>query len=111
MTKWVQIFGGTVTHTYYSLESYYISKIKTYEKGSYTYSAKNLYIEWFTFDTIQLDQSRTVLSFFQILGNVGGVQQVFLFMFGFILSYYSEISFMIDAINNMYAIETLDTSL
>ena len=42
---------------------------------------------------------------------MGGIQQVFIFVFGIILSFYSEISFMIDAINNMYNIEYVDTSI
>ena len=50
------------------------------------------------------------MSFFQVLGNVGGIQQVFLVVFAFILSYYSEISFMTDAINHMYPIKSEDTS-
>jgi len=42
------------------------------------------------------------MSLFQILGNVGGIQQVFVAVFAILISYYSEMSFMIDAINNMY---------
>jgi len=51
------------------------------------------------------------MSVFQILGNVGGIQQVFVVVFSIILSYYSEMSFMIDAINNMYSIRSSDASL
>ena len=50
------------------------------------------------------------MSLFQILGNVGGIQQVFIIIIAFILSFYSEISFMIDAINNMYAIKSSNDS-
>ena len=106
MIRWIQLFGDSITHVYYSIESYYMSRIKTYEKGEFNFSQNSIYIEWFTFDVIKTDQSRTVMSLFQLLGNVGGIQQVFIIFFAFVLSYYAEMSFMADAINNMYDIRS-----
>ena len=51
------------------------------------------------------------MSLFEIVGNVGGIQPVFTGIFAIILSYYAEISFMIDAINHMHAIKSNDKSL
>jgi len=51
------------------------------------------------------------MSLFEILGNVGGIQQVFVAIFALFISYYAEISFMVDAINNMFDIKTGDDCL
>jgi hypothetical protein len=52
MTNWIQIFASPVTHTYFSLESYIITKVRTYGKADYNKGERNLYVDWFTFDTI-----------------------------------------------------------
>ena len=51
------------------------------------------------------------MGFFDVLGNVGGIQQVFIAVFAILLSYYSEICFYINAIDDMYTIRTKDSSL
>jgi hypothetical protein len=51
------------------------------------------------------------MGFFTVIGNVGGIGQVFFVISAFILSFYAEISFMINAINDMYAIKTKERDL
>ena len=51
------------------------------------------------------------MSFFDVIGNVGGIASTFMSLFGIIISYYAEISFMIVAINDMYVIKSEDASL
>lgn len=65
-----------------------------------------MYIEWFTLGSIQNDYSRTVMGIFMVIGNVGGVQNVFLLMSALIFSYYSEISFTLDAILEIYSVKS-----
>jgi hypothetical protein len=57
-----------MNYEYYNLESFLISKIKNYGDELY------LYDEWFSLDTIQNNQSRKVMGFFDVIGNVGGIQ-------------------------------------
>jgi hypothetical protein len=68
LTKWIQIFAGSNEYVYYNLGSFLISRIKNYDHDVI------LYAEWFSFDSIQKNQSRQVMGFFGVLGNVGGIQ-------------------------------------
>ena len=51
------------------------------------------------------------MSLFEVIGNVGGVQQVVLFIVGFIISVYSEKCLEISMINYIYDVKTEDSSL
>jgi hypothetical protein len=46
------------------------------------------------------------MGIFMVIGNVGGVQNVFLLMSALIFSYYSEISFTLDAILEIYSVKS-----
>ena len=46
------------------------------------------------------------MGLFDVIGNVGGICQVFLSISGFFLAYYSEMDFDIKSINEMYDIKT-----
>ena len=63
-----------------------------------------LYREWFTLDTVQEDTALQVMSLWLVIANVGGIQQVFLLFTVWIFSYYSLISFQIEAINELFKV-------
>ena len=67
LTTWFQVFASGSSYTYYNLDKFIISKIKSYGDDDV------LYLEWFTFDTIQKNQGRTVMGFFDVLGYIGGI--------------------------------------
>jgi hypothetical protein len=48
------------------------------------------------------------MNFWDVLGMVGGIQQVFLWLSAYIFGYYSKICFEIHAISEHYIIETKD---
>ena len=47
----------------------------------------------------------------EVLGNIGGVQQVLLVIFTFLVAQFNELSFDISTINFFYKVKTEDTSL
>ena len=51
------------------------------------------------------------MSVWDVVGNVGGIQQVFLVVSAFFLSYYSRINFVIEATNAMFKIQYKDDKL
>lgn len=62
-------------------------------------------------DDEMIQLSRTVLGIWDILGFVGGIQQVLFVMAAYTLGKYDEISFNVEAINEMYIIKTKDPTL
>jgi hypothetical protein len=55
--------------------------------------------------------SRTALNVWGVFGNVGGNQQVIIFVVAFLMSYISQISFTIEATCAMFEIQSKDKSL
>ena len=51
------------------------------------------------------------MNLYTVIGNVGGVQSVFAGLAVMIISYYSQISFMIEAIKAVFEIKCEDNSL
>jgi hypothetical protein len=79
--------------------------------NNFSFDDTHLYIEWFTMDTSVDQLSRTALNVWAVLGNVGGIQQVLLSIVVAIIGYYSQISFVIEAICAMFDVKCIDESL
>ena len=63
-----------------------------------------LYDEWITIAHNKKESTRTAYSIWDVIGYVGGIQQVVLFASIFVLNSYSRLRFIIDAINQMYVL-------
>ena len=83
-----------------------MTRLKTYEND-----ANTLFFDLYTFETTQSDVSRTIMGILEVLGNVGGVQQVLLVILNFLIKRFSELSFYISVINFMFLVKTEDSSL
>jgi hypothetical protein len=55
----------------------------------YSFDDNDVYAEWFTFDTMEDDVSRTAMNVWDVFGSVGGNQQVIIFVAALVMSYYS----------------------
>ena len=51
------------------------------------------------------------MSVWDVFGNVGGIQQTFLVFSSFLIVQYSQMSFLIETLNDLYDIKTSDTNL
>jgi hypothetical protein len=59
-----------------------------------------------TLDTMKDEKKRTVMSVWDVFGQVGGIQQVFMVVSVFLLSFYSQITFVIEASDAMFEIKS-----
>ena len=69
-----------------------------------------MFQDTYTFDTIRNNSSRTVMGLLEMLGNIGGVQQILVVIFTFFMSQFNELSFNISVINLFYSAKTKDIS-
>ena len=67
-TSFFQLYDLGKIHNYFSLGSSGFDRLKTHGDD------KSLFSDIYTFDQIQYDNSRTVMSILDVLGSVGGVQ-------------------------------------
>jgi len=59
-----------------------------------------------TLDIMEDEIGRTVMGVWDVFGNVGGIQQVFLVVSVFILANYTKINFILEATDAMFKIKS-----
>ena len=72
---------------------------------------ESLFSDFYTFDRVQHDSSRTVMGFLDIVASIGGVQRVLLTIINLLIPRFAELSFIISVINCMVLVKTKDSSL
>jgi len=65
-----------------------------------------LYVEYMPIDKLKSVRTRSAYTIYDVLGDVGGFQQVLLMISVFIFSQYSDTSFRVEAINKLFQIKT-----
>lgn len=60
---------------------------------------------------VQLVHSRTVYNFMDLVGDYGGVQEVFFLVLGALIAPYAEHSFTLEAIRKLYLVRTKENHL
>lgn len=72
---------------------------------------KDLYKIFITFDQIFTKHKRTQYNLIDILGDVGGVLELLIFIFGVVMYPWSEFSFLTKALQRLYLARTKKESL
>jgi hypothetical protein len=70
-----------------------------------------VYLENFSIDRHQSYVQRTVMGFFTVCGNVGGIQHVFFVVSAFFFMQYSNLGFKLEAFKDLFRIKSKEIIL
>ena len=97
VTSLLQIFGRSKNYSFLHL------KKSTFDIIPQSADNENsLYMEYFIFSDTQIMNSRTVYSIVGVFGYVGGIISSIVIIIGFFMQPYSELSFRMQAVSDLY---------